>query len=381
MLRKQYITLLFTGILAVLIGLPSCNKDDDPNLNLTAPDSLRVPTDNAFVKLNPTTNASIIFEWKPGVAADGSLVMYELAFDKEDGNFSNPVYKMASDGNGGQNRATLSHKDLNKIANLAGIASLAKGKLKWTVLASKGNNVQKSSASRTLEVERPAGFSEIPADVYITGDATEYGAELSQAGRLKQIRAGEFEIYTALKTGTYHFVNKTSGTPVSFSVTGNLIQEDGETTVTGGTKVYRISLDFNNAAAKLTEIKEVGLWFSPKKQVIVALPYVGKGVWKVTNTPIEFFQESWGRDERYKFRLTTKEGSSADAMEFMGSVNADNQRPTSSTPASYFYLVPVNNSDYDYSFKFRSEADNSHADVTVFLSPDVEAYTHEITIR
>jgi hypothetical protein len=368
-------------MLALLIGHTSCKKDDAINLNLAAPDSLRVPSDNAFVKLNPTTSASVVFEWKPGTAADGSLVMYELAFDKEAGDFSNPVYKIASDGNGGQNRATLSHKDLNKIANLAGIASLAKGKLKWTVLASKGTNVQKASADRLLEVERPAGFSEIPADVYITGDATEYGAELSKAGRLKQVRAGEFEIYTALKPGMYRFVNKTSGTPVSFSVTGNLIQENGETTVTGDSKVYRINLDFNNAAAKLTEIKEVGLWFSPKKQVIVALPYVGKGIWKVQNTPIEFFQESWGRDERYKFRLTVKEGGSADATEFMGSANADNQRPTASTPASFYYLVPVNNSDYDYTYKFRSELDKANADVTVFLSPDAEAYTHEITVR
>ncbi len=378
---KQYLSLLFAGMLALLLSQTSCKKDDAINLNLTAPDSLRVPSDNAFVKLNPTTNASVVFEWKPGEAADGSLVMYELAFDKEGGDFANPVYKIASDGNGGQNRATLSHKDLNKIANLAGIASLAKGKLKWTLLASKGTNVQKAAADRILEVERPAGFSEIPADVYLTGDATEYGADLSKAGRLKQVRAGEFEIYTALKAGTYHFVNKTSGTPVSFSIAGNLIQEEGETTVTGDSKVYRINLDFNNAAAKLTEIKEVGLWFSPKKQVIVALPYVGKGIWKIENTPIEFFQESWGRDERYKFRLTVKEGTGADATEFMGSTNADNQRPTASTPATFYYLVPVNSSDYDYSYKFRSELDKANADVTVFLSPDVEAYTHEITVR
>lgn len=368
-------------MLALLIGHTSCKKDDAINLNLTAPDSLRVPSDNAFVKLNPTTNASVVFEWKPGTAADGSLVMYELAFDKEGGDFTNPVYKIASDGNGGQNRATLSHKDLNKIANLAGIASLAKGKLKWTVLASKGTNVQKATADRLLEVERPAGFSEIPADVYITGDATEYGAELGKAGRLKQVRSGEFEIYTSLKPGTYRFVNKTSGTPVAFSITGNLIREDGETTVTADARVYRISLDFNNAAARLTEIKEVGLWFSPKKQVIVVLPYAGKGIWKVQNTPIEFFQEGWGRDERYKFRLTVKDGGNADATEFMGSANADNQRPTASTPASFYYLVPVNNSDYDYTYKFRSELDKANADVTVFLSPDVEAYTHEITVR
>ncbi len=378
---KRVLSLTAGTLLALLLVNTACQQDDAVNLNLTAPDSLRVPSNNAFVKLNPTTSASVVFEWKPGKAADGALVVYEVAFDKESGDFSNPVYKVASDGNGGQNKATLSHKDLNSVAALAGIGFLNRGKLKWTVLASKGTNVQKAAQERMIEVERPAGITEIPADVYLTGDATEFGTDLSNAARMRSTRAGEFEIYTSLKEGTYQFVNRTNGTPTAFSVVGNLIREGGATTVTGPAKVYRIALDFNNAAARLTEIKEVGLWFSPTKQVIVALPYVGNGTWKVENTPIEFFQESWGRDERYKFRLTVKEGDSPETTEFMGSSKADNQRPDSSTPPEYFYLLPVNNSDYDFTYKFPSQADKANVDITVTLSSGAANYTHEVKIR
>jgi hypothetical protein len=41
----------------------------------------------------------------------------------------------------------------------------------------------------------------------------------------------------------------------------------------------------------------------------------------------------------------------------------------------------VDNSDYDFTYKFRSEADRANADITVLLSPDVPNYTHEVTIR
>jgi hypothetical protein len=123
------------------------------------------------------------------------------------------------------------------------------------------------------------------------------------------------------------------------------------------------------------------LWFSPKKQVIVALSYVGNGIWKVENTPIEFFQESWGRDERYKFRLTVKEGDAPETTEFMGSSKADNQRADANTPPEYFYLLPVNNSDYDFTYKFPSAADRANVDITVTLSPGAPNYLHEVKIR
>jgi hypothetical protein len=57
---------------------------------------------------------------------------------------------MPSDGNGLYNKLTISFKDLNKIADLAGIQPQETGKLKWTVMSSKGINVQKSTCRAPL---------------------------------------------------------------------------------------------------------------------------------------------------------------------------------------------------------------------------------------
>ncbi|HEY8957441.1 SusE domain-containing protein, partial [Chitinophaga sp.] len=145
-------------ILSVLLF--SCKKDDySLNTNMQPVPKLTAPLDNKYIKLQPTTSATVSFEWDQARAEDGSLVQYEVAFDKAGGDFSSPVAKFSSDGGGVQNKLTLSHKDLNSVAGKAGIASLATGKLVWTVLASKGYNIQKAAETKTIEVERPNGFA------------------------------------------------------------------------------------------------------------------------------------------------------------------------------------------------------------------------------
>jgi len=381
-MKRIYFILSFASLLLLIIS-PGCKKEKDINLSLTPIKALSAPTDGASVTLTPASSASVVFEWEAAQAGDGALVTYEVAFTAENGDFTNAVYKVIADGNGMQNRATLSHRILNQVASNAGITSTATGTVKWTVLTSKGNNVQPAQQTRTLQITRPAGFIELPSDVYLTGDATEVGTDVSKALKMRQTASGVFEIYTSLKPGSYSLVDRPTATAKAYSINGSTIKEGGSTAFTGAAQAYRITLDFNinKGTATLNEINEVGLWFSPEKKVIATLPYVGNGVWKVENTPIEFFQEGWGRDERYKFRLTVKDSNGQERTEFMGSANADNQRPNDTTPESFYYLKPVNSSDYDYTYKFRSEADGANVDIAVLLSPELPNYTHQITIR
>ena len=86
-------------------------------------------------------------------------------------------------------------------------------------------------------MERPNGFAEIPVDVFLTGDATEVGADLSKAIRMKMITSGVFELYTSLKDGKFHFTDRNTGTPATYSLEGTVLKEGGESTHTGGTKV------------------------------------------------------------------------------------------------------------------------------------------------
>ena len=372
----SFLSLLF---LMLLIG---CSKDDrDINMNITEVTAFYAPNDNLRVKLEPATAASVIFEWEQAKAEDGSLVMYEVAFDKVGGNFSSPIYKMSSDGNGVQNKLTLSHKDLNRIANMAGIQSLETGKLIWTVMASKGTNVKPSTLSRTIEVTRPAGFAEIPTEVFIVGEGTEAGANLSSAIKLKSTAPGVFEIYTQLKPGNYRFVNKTAGTPTSYEVQGLFLKEgNGVASPATAPTVYRIELDFNNAAVKLSEVVKLGDWFAPRNAIEANLTYAGNGTFRANNVPIDFRQESWGRDERYKFRMTLKDAAGAEFTEDWGSVNRDNSRPTATTPVAYFQLFKQNVNQWDYTFKFQTEADKKPVDMIVNFKPDAP-YNHQIVIK
>jgi starch-binding outer membrane protein SusE/F len=370
----------FIGLFVVAGVFYACNKEPQAiNLALTASKALSAPAEGASVVLAPATNASVVFEWQQATAADGALVLYEVAFDKDGGDFSNPIYKIASDNSGIQKKATLSHGLLNKIAGLAGIQSLSTGKLRWTVLASKGTNVVKSDQARVVSLTRPAGFAEIPGDVFLTGDATEAGTDLSKAIKLRQIGNGEFEVITSLKAGTYRFVDRLTGTTSSFSVTGALLREGGTTTVTGAAKPYRIVLDFNNSAAKLQEIKEVGLWYCIDNDIRFTLSYSGNSTFEALNKKIDFPSVPWGVEERYKFRMTVNDGTKEETL-WYGSRNADNQRPDGSTPPAYFQLLSIGASQWDFSYKFPLSVNGKNNDVIVFFRPNVP-FSHEVKTR
>ena len=365
-----------------LLSFFACKKEDHSiNTNVSPVTNIFYPADSAYFDLNKTS--SIVFEWEQAAAADGNLVLYTVAFDKPDGDFSNPIYSIASDGNGLYNRATMTKETLNKVGKLAGLAPSQTGKLQWTVYSSKGVNKVKATAKRTINLQRPFGLDNPPSDVYVTGSATEAGTDVSKAIKLKQVGAGKYEIYTSLKAGTFHFVDKTAGSDINaYFISGASIKEGAdEATVTGtDTKVYRISLDFNLLTATKVEIKEVGLWFAGKNKVDFTFNYTANGVWKVTNQPVVFSAQSWGNDERYKFRFKVNDGT-ADTFEWYGSSNSDNQQANAASPASYFYLLSVNSSQWDYCYKFNGSANNHNCDITVNMSPDKTNYSHEVVIK
>ena len=370
--------LLFVALLGLLAG---CKKDEKALDDTITPVSNYIsPADNSFFRLDPPSNAAVTFEWSQARAADGTLVLYEVLFDKDGGDFSKPVYSTVSGTNGLETKLTLSHGDLNKIANLAGIASQSQGKLKWMVNASKGLNVLPAAAARTMTVERPAGFSVIPGNLYLMGSGTEGGATLGQALPFKRVSSGVFELYTKLGPGYVKMVDQTTGTPTEYYINGTkLLQGANATSPATTPAVYRVTLDFNNGSSVLTEIQSVGLWVAAQNKVTVTLPYVGKGLWEIDNTPIEFFQFDWGRDERYKFVFTEKNAAGTVTARQYGSTNTDNQPPTATTAAAYYNIVPVGTDQWNNSYKFPGTADRKSVDILVMMQPT--AYTHQVKVR
>jgi hypothetical protein len=370
---KKMIRLAGVMLLAV-IAVSSCKKENRAlDLSLNPVGALATPNDNVDVKLDPTSSANVLFKWDAASTNDGGLILYEIAFDKEGGDFSKPVYKAVSDGGGVKTEITLTHKDLNKIANSAGIASSSTGKLKWTVIASKGTNAKPSSESRTLQLERPAGFAENPTELYITGSATEGGTDLSKAVKLKKVEDGVFEVYTSLKAGDYILTDKNADGGKKYYIDNGIIKEGtNPITVAGAAKAYRLNFDFTSATTKSVEIQSIGLYMSAYATEIGTLNYVGDGVFEASKIAVEFYQFSWGRDERYKFILHTSAGP-----EYVGSSMKDNISPAGQ-PASYFYILPVANSQWDYTYKFDPSADRKNVKVDLMFQPN--AYTHKVTV-
>ena len=362
---------------SLLVAFIGCKEDELKDTKVTAVKALYEPTEGKSVVLQSSASASLYFEWEPAKAEDSGMVLYEVAFDKVGGDFSAPLYRMASDNNGGYNHATLTHKQLNKIAGMAGIESAATGKLIWTVFSSKGINDIKADTSRTIEITRLSGFADIPVDVFVTGEGSEGGADLSKANIMKSTSNGEFEIYTKLTAGkTYHFTDAKVGTPRLFYVQNNLVKEGVTTVTTAKTGVYRINLDFNLGAAVYTEITNMQMFFCPTNSFLFSCDYTANGTWKALSKPITFKTEGWGKDERYKIKMTTINAAGETVGEWWGTPNTDS-RPTSSSPASYYYVFPVDNSQWNGKFKFASEIDGSLSDVTIFLQA-TGPYTHEV---
>ncbi|GGE52384.1 SusE-like outer membrane protein [Pedobacter psychrotolerans] len=360
------------------IALSSCKKEEkDLNENLNPIGSLTLPQNQQSIKLTPAnTQATQQFKWTAANAEDGGLILYEVAFDKESGDFSKPVYKVLSDAAGVQPQVTITHKDLTKIAALCGINSSSTGNIKWTVIASKATNKKPGQESRILQVERPAGFVEVPANLYLTGSATEAGDDLTKAVKMKKLDEGIFEIYTTLKPGTYQLIDQTTSSARKFFTEGALVKEGTNTiTVTGTAKVYYLKYDFNVATvADAVEVQGLGLYMSAYGNEIGQLTYTSNGTWQSGNIPVVFYQFSWGRDERYKFAMHTSAG-----IRYLGSSNVNNVSPVGQG-AAYFYLNAVSNDQWNNTYKFNPSADNKNVKVVLSLNAD-GPYTHTVTTQ
>jgi starch-binding outer membrane protein SusE/F len=381
-MRYKIFSFIISAMIAgVLITGAGCKKTYNYSLDQTVSpvSTLIAPQDSLFLKLNPASGPEVTFEWAPALAADGSLVQYEIAYDST-ADFKHPVFQVASDNTGVNTQATVSQSTLNSIAKMAGIANLDTGKIYWTVYSTKGLNLVKSSQTYMMTVVRPAGFDSIPNAVYLTGSATEGGAALATAIPFNVDSDGVFDLYTSLKSGSYQFVNSTTGTPVTFFVDGPNLKSGGSDNYTDTTAQVRINLDFNNAVASITVIRSVDVWFAAYNDVEYHLNYAGNSIWADSNQVVTEMLESYGLDDRYKFRYTVNYGGGVpDTYEWYGSVNSNNNEPTPPTPASYFYLVPVTNDEWNNCYKFITATENGLPNnIIVYLQPN-SPYTHSVT--
>jgi starch-binding outer membrane protein SusE/F len=379
-------TTLTIATLFLLMLIPiACKKSERAiNLNVSAVPGLFTPADNKYIKLKPAANLTEVFEWDQAKAEDGSLVLYEVAFDQVAGDFSNPFYTVVSDNRGVNNKLTITHGELSRIASLGGAAFFERKKFKWTVFSSKGTNVKKPEFSRVIDLERPGGFATLPGAMYITGTATEGGDVLANALKMKMVSPGVFEIFSKLKAGTYQFVDGISGTPNKYFVFDdggiNAIGVNGQTAYTGTEKIWRIVLDFNNINASYTEVKSVQLWYAQGNTFWFTLPYTNNGIWRYNGWTVNLLSVPWGLEERYKYKMVINDGS-GDKDLWINSNFGDPAGQDGQYPSTVAYrtinLTQNNGSQYDWGWKFDRNylTQGSVADFWVSLRGSDGVYT------
>jgi starch-binding outer membrane protein SusE/F len=357
----------------VFASFAGCTKDDKfKEVKVTEVTTLYSPDDGRNVKLQSGGSATLYFEWEKAVAEDNGVVYYDVLFDRPNGDFSNPLFVVAADNNGTSTGSSITHKVLNNIGKLAGIASAEEGKLKWTVASSRGLTRTVSQKVRIVNITRTNGI-DAPEVLFLTGEGTEGGANLAQALTVKALPGGEeFELYTRLLAGKkYAFVDSKTSVSRTFSVNANgtTFKEsaDGATVAKDG--IYKINLDFSTASVAITEITKLNFFMcTPQKRE--TLTYQGKGVWRVNDIVPDF---SNGGDDRYFFWMTI-----GGTEQKLGSANKDNQ-PPGTTTGTYFntFFYATDKNQWDYSFKFPNRSVNK-CSITVSFSADVPNYTHEV---
>ncbi|MDO6429266.1 SusE domain-containing protein [Flavitalea sp. BT771] len=367
-------------VLALMLG--ACKKDTRSiDLNVTAVATLYTPVDNQYIKLDPKNNPSQTFQWEQARAEDGSLVLYEVAFDQTGGDFSKPFYTVVSDGKGIQNTLTLAHSDLNRIAALGGADFYDRKKFIWTVFSSKGTNRVKAKESRTIDLERPAGFNNPPTALYITGTATETGDDITKALQMKRLPDGVFEIYTKLSAGTYQFVDGLTGTARKFYLADDHgIVPDGSNTFTGASKIVRIRINFDQINSSMIEVKSIQLWYCDGNTFWFTLPYTSNGVWRYNGYKVVLDAVPWGREERYKYKMVINDGT-GDKDQWLNYSAGDSPGQDGQYPHALAYKTinfdANNSSQYDWSWKFDKTylPDNTITDFWISLRATDPAYT------
>jgi hypothetical protein len=341
---------------------------DAGDLTVYPVEQFNAPAENASVALSKVAGSTLSFSWQPS-SGTGPTPKYTVVF-YSDAEGTDEIGAAPANNNNYAATATVLHSAIETIAATAGIPAEGTGDIWWSVRTTVlTQSAMATIPPRKLTVTRLPG---IPATVYITGAASEGGTTLGNALAMKNTAAGIFEIYTKLTTGTYYFVDGTTGTPRQFSVTGGTaIIEGGTISATAG--VYKIELNFNTDVAAYREITGIGIWACSDQLVLIPLTYSANGVWTATNHAVGSANSDWG-NARYKIKMDSPAGTT-----WWITVNTTDSAPGGNPNPSYFYVKETATfNQWDDKWKINGEFANSTFDASVTLNAS-GPYTHLIT--
>ncbi|MFC5684035.1 SusE domain-containing protein [Flavobacterium sp. MAHUQ-51] len=393
---KKYYYILFNFV-AILLLMGCGNDEYALKVGFEAPKELITPINNEFIVVNLESNTNTLFQWAKSSSQYGGVVLYEVVFDKVNGDFSNPIATMMSSGGGGNNYLSLTPKQLVNLAKTAGIGIDSEGQIKWKVYASQGGERKVTTQENILRIKRPSGISDIPNDLYVYGDGFETKT-LATAMKFKKIEDGVFEIYAALTSGSINLSNSINDGKMFYGLDSQNKLTESETAlaipVSGTGKAYRIVVDFNLLKIVYTEIQSIKM-IRTWQYNLGDLVYVGNHKFEVKNISLPYFYD-WGYpEERYRFRVTTNAGTEIwgsyhnDAMNASNipGLTAFNVQPDGRQPSEYYNVYnladipsPGQNADWTGMYKLPLGSVDKIADVTINMSPS-GSYKHTVSVK
>lgn len=392
-MKNKYSRFLCLIAIMLLIG---CTDKYELEVGFDAPESLVSPANNQLVAIDLENGSPTQFEWAASNSYFGGVVLYEVYFDKENGDFTNPIFKIVSNGGGGDNFLSLTPKQLIVLAKLANIGIDSEGVIKWKVMASQGGERKETQEIRTLRLKRPAGIAEVPSELFLYGSGFE-AKQIDNAMKCNKVEDGVFEIFAAVSNGELKLCNSINNEKVYYKLGANnkLIESEDQSGIemNGTGNPYRIIVDFNLLTVKTTEIKLIQM-IRTWQFNLGDLTYIGNHQFEVKNIALPFYHD-WGYpEERYRFWVTTNEG-----LEIWGSYHNDAMnssnisgltaygiQPDGGQPSEYYNIYnlanissPGQNQDWTGMYKLPKGSEDKHANVLIDMSP-TGSYKHKITI-
>lgn len=205
--------------------------------------------------VDPTSTTNFFqFKWQKSVPATGSpAVKYRVLFDKEGGDFSDPIFSIESNNSGSDSSLQVSYKRLSDSLNANGYEDMSlENRLVWTVQAVSGNWTQLASVTNALNLLREVRM-------YVVGGLNDWNINNpvqiipdKGPGRYAKI----FYAYVLFNKGDeFKFINAPGDWKNSYGVVGgsngtyDLQLDKSANIVIADSGVYRITIDVSSNKA------------------------------------------------------------------------------------------------------------------------------------
>jgi starch-binding outer membrane protein SusE/F len=277
--------------LVLLVAAWSCeekeNMDPVGNWDLTTP-TISLPANNAQIVLDENNPDAVTrFEWQPASTTNRFIVQYEVALvEPGTADYANSILTLTPGNNAKEVFVTPTAEEIDYALSTACYPAGSTVDLQVAVIA---KSIDKQTVTtQTIKVTRFA-HERVPSTLFLTGEATEGGTDLSKAVALRAIKnqdgdqTGVFDVYTHLTAGTTYFF-RDQAIEKSRKFGGSAGQLSCGTTIAAPeTGEYRVRV---NAVDNTYELLKIEKWSLVGDAVEggwggdVPLTYIGGGVWE-----------------------------------------------------------------------------------------------------